>query len=489
MPGPNLLFYGDNLDVLREYGKDDSIDLIYLDPPFNSNATYNVLFKTHAGDESRAQIEAFDDTWHWGPQADEEYEALTKGRAPIEVARFIESMHSVLGTSDMMAYLVMMAPRLVEMRRVMKSTATIYLHCDPTASHYLKMLMDEVFGASHFQNEIVWYYKGAGVSPKRWGRRHDILLWYSKSDKWFFDPDPVRDPYAETTKERFSHYIGNVRGTTDYGTQELNPAGKHPDDVWQIPIIAPSARERLGYPTQKPLALLERVIASSCPKGGVILDPFCGCGTATDAAQQLERDWIGIDITYIAVDLIMKRLQHRYGDEILATFETNGIPKDMESADALFARNAFEFERWAVSFVNGQPNEKQVGDKGVDGRIRFDNGKEKAGTVVVSVKGGKQLNPAMVQSLAGAMHQEGAEMGLLITMGKPTRGMKEAASLGGTYEHPFTGNRYPVLQIITIPELFDGKRPNLPSVILPYFKAPRRPELENVSLFEEPDNA
>ncbi|MFY9782378.1 MAG: restriction endonuclease [Acidimicrobiales bacterium] len=185
----------------------------------------------------------------------------------------------------------------------------------------------------------------------------------------------------------------------------------------------------------------------------------------------------------------MKRLQHRYGDEILATFETNGIPKDMESADALFARNAFEFERWAVSFVNGQPNEKQVGDKGVDGRIRFDNGKEKAGTVVVSVKGGKQLNPAMVQSLAGAMHQEGAEMGLLITMGKPTRGMKEAASLGGTYEHPFTGNRYPVLQIITIPELFDGKRPNLPSVILPYFKAPRRPELENVSLFEEPDNA
>lgn len=191
MPGPNLLFYGDNLDVLREYGKDDSIDLIYLDPPFNSNATYNVLFKTHAGDESRAQIEAFDDTWHWGPQADEEYEALTKGRAPIEVARFIESMHSVLGTSDMMAYLVMMAPRLVEMRRVMKSTATIYLHCDPTASHYLKMLMDEVFGASHFQNEIVWYYKGAGVSPKRWGRRHDILLWYSKSDKWFFDPDPV----------------------------------------------------------------------------------------------------------------------------------------------------------------------------------------------------------------------------------------------------------------------------------------------------------
>lgn len=242
------------------------------------------------------------------------------------------------------------------------------------------------------------------------------------------------------------------------------------DDVWDI-TLASRSHERLGYPTQKPLALLERIINASSNPADVVLDPFCGCGTAVDAAQQLGRQWIGIDITYIAVDLIIKRLQHRYGDEIRSTFTTNGIPTDIEGAEALFARNPFDFERWAVSSVNGQPNEKQVGDKGVDGRIRFHRGGDVAGLGAVSVKGGRAINPSMVQALVGAMEQERADMGVLVTMGRPTAGMVEAANRAGLYEHPPTGNRYPRVQIITVPELFDGKRPNMPTVILPYIKA------------------
>jgi len=226
------------------------------------------------------------------------------------------------------------------------------------------------------------------------------------------------------------------------------------------------------------------VIETGTNPGDVVLDPFCGCGTAVDAAQLLKRQWIGIDITYIAVDLIIKRLQHRYGDEIRSTFTTNGIPTDIEGAEALFARNPFDFERWAVTMVSGEPNEKQVGDKGVDGRIRFHRGGSVTGLAAVSVKGGHQINPAMVHQIIGALEQERADMGVLITMGRPTAGMVEAAHMAGTYEHEPTGNRYPRVQIITVPELFDGKRPNMPTVILPYIKASPRPQSEAVSLFE-----
>lgn len=280
----NHLYYGDNLPILRDRIPDESVDLIYLDPPFNSNATYNVLFKSATGERASAQIQAFDDTWHWNPQTEELFLSMVGGGCPPRVADALSAMRNLLGTGDVNAYLVMMTARLVELQSVLKPTGSLYLHCDPTASHYLKVMLDAVFGAERFQNEIVWYYKGAGISPKRWGRRHDTILWYSKDKKWFFDPDPVRDEYAETTKERFAHHIGNVRGANDYGVQELNPKGKHPDDVWQIPIVAPSARERLGYPTQKPEALLERIILSSGPPGGLVLDPFCGCGTAVAVA-------------------------------------------------------------------------------------------------------------------------------------------------------------------------------------------------------------
>jgi len=533
---PNTLYYGDNLQVLREHIPDESVDLIYLDPPFNSNATYNVLFKSHAGDESRAQIQAFDDTWHWGPQADDEYDELTRGRAPIEVARFIEAMRTVLGTGDMLAYLVMMAPRLVELRRVLKPTGSIYLHCDPTASHYLKLLVDATFGPESFRNDIIWKRTSGHSDARRFGRAHDDIIYLAKTDKalWnqlyqSYDEEYVEQYYRYTDPDgrRFMSGDASAAGLSGggyvYEWHGVTREWRHPEetmrrldaegrifytrngiprvkryldeskgmpaqDVWtDIEALRSWHKERLGYPTQKPLALLERIINASSNPDDVVLDPFCGCGTAVDAAQQLKRQWIGIDITYIAVDLIIKRLQHRYGDEILSTFTTNGIPTDIEGAEAFFERNPFDFERWAVLFVNGQPNEKQVGDKGVDGRIRFHRGGDVAGLAAVSVKGGKHVVPEMVNALVGAMGQERADMGVVITMTKPTAGMLEAANRAGLYEHPPTGNRYPRVQIITIPELFDGKRPNMPTVILPYIKASARPQSEAVSLFDQAD--
>jgi DNA modification methylase len=446
------------------------VDLIYLDPPFNSNATYNVLFRTHGGDESRVQIEAFDDTWHWGPQAEDEYRDLTQGRAPIVVARFVEAMRTVLGPSDMLAYLVMMAPRLIELRRVMKRSATIYLHCDPTASHYLKLLMDAAFGANNYRNEIVWCYAGGGIPKKDFPRKHDVILRYTVSNDYFYQP--VYRPYSEGTLQR-----GRTQVKGKYYDAGLRQEGTPVNDWWpDIPkITSPTDPEKLGYPTQKSLALLERILTVSSREGDVVLDPFCGCGTAVDAAEHMKRQWIGIDITYIAIDLIIKRLRHRYGGEILTTFSPNGIPTDIEGAEALFARDPFDFERWAVSFVNGQPNEKQVGDHGIDGRIRFHRGGDVTGLAAVSVKGGKQLNPAMVQQLVGALQQERADMGVLITMERPTSGMVETANIAGTYEHLPTGQRFPRVQIITVPELFDGKRPATPTVIPPYIKATPRP--------------
>ncbi len=455
---PNTLYYGDNLDILRRYLPNESVDLVYLDPPFKSNATYNVLFAEQDGSRAAAQVTAFEDTWQWDQAAVLSYEeAVQQGG---RVADALRSMRTFLGGSDMLAYLSMMAPRLVELRRVLNPTGSIYLHCDPTASHYLKMLMDAVFGPKNFQNEIIWYYKGAGISPKRWGRRHDVLLWYSKSDEWFFDPDPVRDPYADSTKERFSHYIGNVRGSADYGTQTLNPAGKHPDDVWQIPIVAPSARERLGYPTQKPLALLERVVASSCPVGGVVLDPFCGCGTAIDAAQRLGRRWIGIDITHLAINLIRHRLLDSYGDTI--KFTVIGEPTDVASASDLAASDPYQFQWWALGLVGARPVEQKKGaDHGIDGRLYFHEqtgGETKQ--IVFSVKaGGTGVNH--VRDLRGVVERENAALGILITMQEPTRPMRQEAAEAGFYTDAW-GQRYPRLQLLTVGELLAGKKVEMP---------------------------
>jgi DNA modification methylase len=537
----NVLYYGDNLEVLREHIATESVDLIYLDPPFNSNATYNVLFRSQAGEQSRAQIEAFDDTWTWGVQAEDQFQALTNGPFPVATARFVEAMMQVLGKSNMLAYIVMMAPRLVELRRVLKPTGSVYLHCDPTASHYLKLLLDSVFGPESFRSEIIWKRTGSHSSAKRWAPVHDTILYVARGGK-----DPTwtspRTDYDQAYLDKYYRFddgdgrlywrnsltaAGTRNGSSGQPWRGIDIAatgqhwkftresldaldaegriywppggggfpqikryrdelkGKAIPDIWDdIDHINPVAQERLGYPTQKPLALLERIIAASSQPGDLILDPFCGCGTAVDAAQRLDRRWIGIDITYIAVDLIMKRLRHSYGDLIAGSFVVEGIPTDVEGARALFDRNHFDFERWAVSLVDGQPNEKQVADRGIDGRVRFHRGGDVAGLAIVSVKGGDQIAPAMVHQLIGAMGEERADMGLLILRVKPTAGMTATAHRAGVYEHPPTGQRYPKVQILTVSDVLEGKRPRMPPAILPYIKANPRPQAESVGLFD-----
>lgn len=531
--GGNLLYYGDNLDVLREHVATESVDLIYLDPPFNSNRSYNVLFKATSGQESQAQIEAFDDTWRWSQQAEALYESLVAGGAPIKVADAIEAMRKLLGPNDVLAYLVMMAARLVELHRVLKPTGSLYLHCDPTASHYLKVVLDAIFGPQCFLNEISWQRTNARSTTGRFPRVHDVILFYGKSDQITFTPqtavgDPRKMPHTLVTGadgKRYQSYELTGPGMTRSGDSgqpwrgfDPSTMGRHwaqtqsvlnewdaaglihwpkgggfprrraenpfdprvargvvVGDIWtDIDRINQAAHERLGYPTQKPLALLERIIAASSNEGDVVLDPFCGCGTTIDAAQRFRRRWVGIDVTYLSVDLIRKRLRHTYGPDIVDTYTVRGIPTDVEGAAELFRDNPFDFERWAVSLVNAQPNQKQVGDRGVDGRVRFHAGKNLLGTLLVSVKGGRQLNPSMVRDLAGTVGQERAEMGLLITLDEPTRGMSEVTARSGTYANPYNGNEYPKLQIVTVPQLLAGIKPKMPEAILPYVQAKAR---------------
>lgn len=318
MTETEVVYCDDNYERLGKLPP-ESVDLIYLDPPFFSNRHYEVIW----GDE--AEVRSFEDRWEGG------------------IYHYVDWMRE----------------RVMEMWRVLKPTGSLYLHCDWHASHYLKMMLDDL-GIGHFQNEIIWYYKGAGVSPKRWARRHDTILFYAKGKEWYFNPDPVRDEYADTTKERFSHYIGNVRGKHDYGQQALNPKGKHPDDVWQIKIVAPSARDRLGYPTQKPEELLQRIILASSKEGDVVLDPFAGCGTTLVVAQRLKRHWVGIDISSTACDLISRRLE-RIG---CANVKMVGMPTTVEDMKAL---KPHEFANRIVGRINGIQSPRKSGDMGIDG--------------------------------------------------------------------------------------------------------------------------
>jgi DNA modification methylase len=521
--GQNQLFYGDNLEVLSGFA-DASIDLIYLDPPFNSNRAYNVLFAEKHGVEALAQMEAFTDTWQWTPETDALYCALLAGGAPSRIADALQAMHGLLGENEVMAYLTMMAARLVELCRVLKPDGSLYLHCDPTASHYLKLLLDAIFGAVAFRNEIIWK-RSSAHSDTRQGARHygrvsDTILFYAKgpANTWNQQYQPYEQSYIDRDYRRMDpdgrrYRIDNLQGPggaakgnpvyefmgvtrawrySKERMEELLAQGRivqtrpgavpqykrYLDEMPGVPVqniwtdiqpINNRSLEVLGYPTQKPLALLERIIQTSSNPGDVVLDPFCGCGTTIAAAQALGRRWIGIDITYIAIDLIRRRLETAFPS---ADYEILGIPKDLGGAHALFARDDFEFERWAVSLVNGQPKEKRGGDKGTDGTVRFLlDAKNAVGRALVSVKGGKVLNPAMVRDLRGTIEREKAEMGLLITLEPPTKGMIEEANRSGTYTWPVNGQGFPRLRIITVPQLLAGERPQLPPILTPYLKA------------------
>jgi adenine specific DNA methylase Mod len=511
----NKLYFGDNLDILREYVPDQSIDLIYLDPPFNSQAHYNVLFQSPKTDAESAQVQAFRDMWSWGDEAEWAFKEVMRQGA--STARFIDALRSALKESDMMAYLVMMAVRLHELHRKLKSTGSIYLHCDPTASHYLKIVMDGIFGADNFLNEVIWKRTSAHSSAKRYGPVHDVILFYGngKGHAW----NQVFQPYDSTYLDAFyTHYdeddrrwrrsdltgAGTRRGETGKPWRGINVTAKGRHWAWppseldrmdaagkihwpekeggmpmlkryldeqpglplqdviaDIPPMHNLSDERIGYPTQKPLTLLDRLIRASSNKGEVILDPFCGCGTTIEAAQRAGRQWIGIDVAVHAIKVIEARISDRLGPKI--KYQIEGMPRDFESAVKLADRDKYQFQWWANYLFNPHAlrEQKKGADRGIDGELFFPNGPGRPwGRTLTSVKGGEHTGPNDVRAFARVLDREKAELGLFICLYPPTREMiREAASVGLA---DVVHGDIPKLQIVSIEDWFKGKMPLLP---------------------------
>ena len=481
----NILYYGDNLDILRRYIKDESVDLIYLDPPFKSDQDYNVLFAEQNGSRSKAQIKAFEDTWRWDQGAAEAYQNIVEAGG--RVSETMQAFRLAIGENDMLAYLAMMAPRLMEMHRVLKPTGNIYLHCDPTASHYLKILMDAVFGPVNFRNELVWHYRRWPAKQKNFQRMHDVILFYSATYKGNVF-NQILEPLSPGTLKRWRgkkskvEFDGDIRLVTQM-TDEDSP-GRPADDVWNIPLINSQAKERLGYPTQKPEALLERIIEASSNEGDVVMDPFCGCGTAIAVAQRLKRKWIGVDITHLAITLIKHRLRDAYGDE--CTYNVVGEPQALPDADTLAGTDPYQFQWWALGLVGARPVEQKKGaDKGIDGRLYFhDEPKGKTKQIIIQVKAGGHT-VAHIRDLRGVIEREQAQIGVFISFREPTRQMRAEAASAGFYESPAWNKRYPRIQLLTVAELLEGKGIDYPSRLdnITFKKAPKkRPKGENLIL-------
>ena len=554
----NTLYYGDNLQVLQEHIPDGSVDLVYLDPPFNSNASYNVLFKERTGEGSAAQIAAFEDTWHWGEEAARTLNDLITGdRAPTAVKEMMEAFRQFLKTSDMMAYLTMMAPRLVELHRVLKPTGSLYLHCDPTASHYLKLLMDAVFGPRRFLNEVSWKRSSAHSDTKqgmrRYGRIRDLLLVYRKSEEhiWNSQHTAYAAAYSESEYRHVSPEGRRYKetdltaakpgGDTEYGWRVKRLPGKgerweadldddylpprpgyhyasvHPykgrfwayskenlvqfaregrlvhrrtgmprlmqfaDEMPGVPLqdswddISPAlGNEVLGYDTQKPLALLERIIAASSNEGDVVLDPFCGCGTAVAAAQKLGRRWIGVDVTHLAVALMKHRLKDMFnldpvyrvprdGELPENQYLVVGEPVDVASGRQLGQEDRYQFQYWALSLLGARPEQQKRGaDRGIDGTLFFLDGPGRTShKAVVQVKSGHVSSP-LVRDLKGTVEREGAALGLFITLEESTQAMRTEAASAGFFHSDLMDRDYPRIQIRTVAELLDGRAFEMP---------------------------
>jgi len=458
----NLLYYGDNMDVLREYIKTEAIDLIYLDPPFKSNRDYNLIFPEQSGSRSAARIKAFKDTWRWDQAAEAAHQEVVES-GPGRVSQVMQGFGTFLGESDIMAYLAMMAPRLIELRRVLKSSGSIYLHCDPTASHYLKMLMDAVFGPQRFLNEIVWCYRQGGRSNRFFGRKHDTILWYSKGDKWVFNPDAdsVRIKYHGT-----GGYQTSGKGVTHRRsgkTYRPDARGKVAEDWWDIPALPPMSKQRLGYPTQKPEALIERIIEAGSNEGDTILDPFCGCGTTIAVAQKLNRLWVGIDNTHLAVALMKYRLKDTFGEN--ASYKVIGEPVSLSDAEGLAEKDMHQFRWWALGLVGASPVEKGKGtDESIDGRLYFnDEGKGgKTKQIIFSVKA-RQTGAGDIRKLRNVIKREKAEIGVYICLQKPTQSKTTEAINAGFYKSPLRKEPFPRLQVLTIEDLLGGKQIDCPA--------------------------
>jgi len=524
----NTLYYGDNLTILREHIAEESVDLIYLDPPFNSNRSYNVLFRESTGKSADAQITAFDDTWHWGPSSEEALAEINQLANPVTV-EIVNAIVSSVKRNDVAAYLVMMAVRLIELHRVLKPTGSLYLHCDPTASHYLKVVLDSILGPQSFRNEIVWKRTSARSDSHRWNHIHDVLLFYSKSNVYTwntqyteYDQEYVDKFYRHVDPDSGRRYASDnltATGTREgssgqpwrgidvrakgnhwkYRIETLEEMDSEGRIVWpqkkggvprykryldempgvaiqsivlDIPPISSQAAERLGYPTQKPLALLERIVRASSNEGDVVLDPFCGCGTAVVAAQKLGRQWIGIDITHLAIGLLRSRLEENFPG---LEYEVVGVPADVASAVALARQDTLEFEHWALGLVPARSSHggKRGADQGVDGVAFFqDTAKGPPKKIVVQVKSG-HVQRNVVGDLINSMNREKAVMAFLVTMDLPTRPMQTEALAAGYYDSPGWGRRYERVQMRTIEELLSGRGFDYPPANITFQRSER----------------
>lgn len=495
-PMTNWLYYGDNLDVLRKKVASDSVDLCYIDPPFNSKRNYNQIYN-NIGTEDRAQAQAFVDMWVWDDRAREGFEEILgngEGRFTAQTVDLFRGLHSVLKPGSLLAYLVSMTLRITEIHRVLKPTGSFYLHCDPTSSHYLKLILDAVFCSQggDFLNEIVWCYRGGGSPRRDFGRRHDIIFRYSKSDSYVFNADPVRVAYqAEGIGRKDDAMWGRHRGTDK--VYKPHPLGKIPEDWWPMNVLNANDPERLGYPTQKPEKLLARIIEASSNPGDLVLDAYCGCGTTIAVAQRLNRRWIGIDITYQSIAVILKRLEEYYGSAALANVKLDGIPRDMASARALAAKRddrvRKEFEKWAVLTYTknrAKVNDKKGADGGIDGVAYTMTGSTTNAKIVLQVKSG-HVSRADVATLRGDMTREGAPLAVLITLEPPTEPMRAEAKAVPAYHHPLMGRNYDAIQVVTVQDIIEqGATLDIPLGIEVLKTAERKTQSQSVQL-ELPD--
>jgi len=471
----NALYYGDNLDVMRKYIKDNSIDLCYIDPPFNSKRNYNQIYN-NTGGEDKAQAQAFIDTWTWDDEAVKGLEQITTNYNGVFTKQSIElitGLERVLGKGDLLAYLISMTLRIAEIFRVLKHTGSFYLHCDPTSSHYLKLVLDSIFCAKggDYINEIVWCYTSGGKSSRKYAKKHDTVFFYTKSNAYTFNDNDVRIPYSEKT---LANYKPGLKGSTYTADINLNEYGKMPEDYWDIAIASKSTKEYLGYPTQKPEALLGRIIKGSSNEGDIVLDAYCGCGTSISMAEKLKRNWIGIDITYQSISLVLKRLEDSFGKQILEGVKINGIPKDFKSAVALANKKddktRKEFEKWAVlTYSNNKAmiNEKKGADAGIDGiaymQDRNENQENVLKQVLFSVKSDKSPHVSYIRDFHGTIEREKAAIGYFITLYPPTKEMVTECKKINKYTNRLMEREYPKIEIITVEEILGGSRITIPT--------------------------
>lgn len=479
----NTLYYGDNLDVLRRKIKDETVDLCYIDPPFNSKRNYNQIYN-NIGGEDRALAQAFVDTWVWDELAIAGYNEIISneyGRFQPQMVELIKGLYAVLRPGSLLAYITSMSLRITEIRRVLKEHGSFFLHCDPTASHYLKIVLDAVFCSQggDFINEIIWCYNVGGKSKKHFARKHDVIFWYGKSKTPYFD-GTASGLKRETGEKSFGGKMGVDDDGRRYQDKLVRASGKYyryylddqkiPEDWWvDINSIQSQSSERLGYPTQKPEALLSRILKTCSRDGDIILDAYCGCGTTVDAAQGLGRRWIGIDITYQSIAVILKRIEDRYGKDVALNVMLDGIPKDMNSAVALAHKKddrlRKEFEKWSIlTYTNNRAviNEKKGADAGVDGIAYFKTGKIDNAKIVFQVKSGG-VKRSDIATLRGDMAREGASLAYLITLEEPSAPMKSEAKAAGQYRHEDMGRNYDQISIVTVREIVDrGKRLEIP---------------------------